>query len=128
MENEKSALGLDGNITALISYIIPIVGLILIFIEKDNKYVRFHAVQAVLWVVLCVVAIIAIAVVGGVLTVVVSMASEGLGAIVGLLAMLLYLVFFIVYFGGLILGAVKGYGGTMFKFPVIGNMAEKWSS
>lgn len=128
MENEKSALGLDSNITALISYLIPLVGLILIFIEKDNKYVRFHAFQAVLWVVLCIVGIIAIMVVGGVLTIIVGQISEGLGTIVGLLVFLLYLAFLLVYIGGLIFGAVKGYGGNMFKFPLVGNMAEKWSN
>ena len=47
----KSALGLDGNVTALIGYIIPLVALILVFMEKDNKFVRFHSIQSVyiLW-------------------------------------------------------------------------------
>ena len=34
MQNQKSALGLDGNITALIGYPVGIVALILVFIEK----------------------------------------------------------------------------------------------
>ena len=50
MQNQKSALGLDGNITTLIGYLIPLVALILIFIEKDNKFVRFHSFQSVFWV------------------------------------------------------------------------------
>lgn len=45
----KSALGLDGNVTALIGYIIGIVALILFFIEKENKFVRFHAIQSTLF-------------------------------------------------------------------------------
>ncbi len=59
MQNQKSALGLDGNITALIGYPIGIVALILIFIEKDNKFVRFHAFQSLLfWVAVTVVWIV----------------------------------------------------------------------
>ena len=49
MQNQKSAIGLDANITALIGYPIGILALVLIFIEKDNKFVRFHALQSVLW-------------------------------------------------------------------------------
>jgi uncharacterized membrane protein len=48
MQNQKSALGLDGNVTALIGYIIGILALVLIFIEKDNKFVRFRPSVAAL--------------------------------------------------------------------------------
>jgi uncharacterized membrane protein len=34
----------------------------------------------------------------------------------------------IAYIAGLIFAAVKAYGGNMFKLPIIGNMAEKWTS
>ena len=40
---------------------------------------------------------------------------------------LLWLVFIVLYFLGLILAAVKAYQGTMFKLPIIGNMAAKWA-
>ena len=128
MENEKSALGLDGNITALIGYIIGIVALVLIFIEKDNKFVRFHAIQSVIWAVAFVVGIIAIVIIGVILGVAVSMVSESLGMLVGLLGTLLYLAAFLGYFGGLLFAAIKAYGGNMFKLPIVGNLAEKWSS
>jgi len=128
MENQKSALGLDSNITVLIGYLIPLVALILIFIEKDNKFVRFHSVQAVLWVVLCIVAIIVVAILGFIVSIAVSFISSTLGSLVGLLFFLLYFALIIAYIGGLIFGAIKGYGGAEFKFPVIGNMAEKWSN
>ena len=49
MQNQKSALGLDSNITALIAYPVGIVALILVFIEKENKFVRFHAFQSLLF-------------------------------------------------------------------------------
>lgn len=128
MENEKSALGLDGNITVLIGYLIPVVALILIFIEKDNKFVRFHSFQSVIWVVGMVVLLVVLAIVSVIVGIVVGMVSSTLGTLVGLLFSLVYLGLFLVYIGGLIYGAVKGYGGAMFKFPVVGNLAEKWSN
>ena len=128
MENQKSALGLDGNITVLIGYLIPLVALILIFIEKDNKFVRFHAVQSVLWVVAMLVLVIVLAVVSVILGIVLSFVSSTLATLVTGLFFLVYLLWFLAYIGGLIFGAIKGYGGASFKFPIIGGMAEKWSN
>lgn len=126
MQNQKSALGMDGNITALIGYIIGIVALILIFIEKDNKFVRFHALQSVLWAVAYVVTIIAVAIVGMILSLVLGQISSGLGAIVGILFMLLYIGLIFGFLGGLIFAAIKAYGGNEFKLPIVGNLAQKW--
>jgi uncharacterized membrane protein len=126
MSSGKSALGLDGNITALIGYLIGIVALILIFIEKDNKFVRFHALQSVFWSLMMVVLIFATAIVGMILTLVVSQVSSVLSGIIGLLVGLLYLALLLGMLGGLIFAAIKAYGGNQFKLPVVGNLAEKY--
>lgn len=126
MQNQKSAIGMDGNITALIGYLIGIVALVLIFIEKDNKFVRFHALQAVLWSVAIIIGVIVVAIVGTILSLVLSAVSGTLGGIVGLLFMLIYIGLFLALFGGLIFGAIKSFGGEMTKLPFVGNMAEKW--
>ena len=122
----KSALGLDANITTALGYIIPLVALILLFMEKDNRFVRFHSFQAVFWVAVCIVGIIAVAIVGAILGIVFSQLSGGLAAIIGLLFFLLYLVLLFGYIGGLIYGAIKSYGGNMTKLPIVGNLAEKY--
>jgi uncharacterized membrane protein len=127
MQNQKSAIGLDGNITALIGYLIGIIALVLIFIEKDNRFVRFHAIQSVLWGVGCTVAFIAIMIIGMILGLIVSSISSTLAGIVWLLAMLLYLGVMIALFGGIIYGAIKSYGGEMVKLPIVGNLADKWA-
>jgi uncharacterized membrane protein len=126
MQNQKSALGMDGNVTALIGYIIGIVGLVLIFIEKDNKFVRFHALQSVLWSAAITVGFVVVLVVGMILGFVVSMVSGTLGGLVWGLTALLYLGLFLALLGGLIYGAIKSYGGEMVKLPFVGNLAEKW--
>lgn len=128
MQNQKSALGLDGNVTTLIGYLIPLVALILIFIEKDNKFVRFHSFQAVLWVAFCIVGIFAIFIIGMILGFGLGAISESLGMLVGGLFFLLYIVLFFAYIGGLIYGAIKSFGGNNTKLPIVGNMAEKYSA
>ena len=50
MQNQKSALGLDGNVTALLGYIIWIIALVSLIIEKEtgNRFIladgRLHPV------------------------------------------------------------------------------------
>src|SRR4029077_10043814 len=122
MQNQKSALGLDGNITALLGYIVGIVALILIFIEKDNKFVRFHALQSVLWWVGCWVGFFVIWIVVIILGIVFSMISSTLGSIVWGLSALLFLVLFLAMVGGVIFAAIKAYGGAEFKLPIVGNL------
>lgn len=120
MQNQKSALGLDANITALIGYIIWIVALVMIFIEKDNKFVRFHAFQSVLYGVGIFVLFIVLAII----TTILAFVSTTLASLFSLLYLLLWLVAVV----GIILLAVKSYQGQMFKLPIIGDMAEKWSN
>jgi uncharacterized membrane protein len=127
MQNQKSALGMDGNVTALIGYLIGIVALVLIFIEKENKFVRFHAIQSVLWVAAVVVGAVVLLIVGSILGWVAGQMMGALGLVVWGITMLLYVGLFLVMFGGLIYGAIKSYGGAMTKLPIVGNMAEKWA-
>jgi uncharacterized membrane protein len=119
MQNQKSALGLDGNVTALLGYIIWIVALVVVLIEKENKFVRFHAVQALLYWAAVIVLAIALSIV----TTILSFVSYLLASIFSLLFMVLWLGVLI----GLIVLAVKSFQGQMFKLPVIGDMAEKWA-
>jgi uncharacterized membrane protein len=126
MQNQKSAIGMDANITALIGYPIGILALVLIFIEKDNKFVRFHALQSVLWSVGVTIGIIVVAVIGTILALVLSAVSGTVATLVGLIVTLVYLVLFLVLFGGMIFAAYKAYSGEMFKLPIVGGMAEKW--
>lgn len=128
MENQKSALGLDANITALIGYIIPLVALILLFMEKDNKFVRFHAFQSILWNVLAFVAFIGIMIIAFVVGLVLSQVSGALATVFGFLMILIYLGLALAIFGGAIYAAIKAFGNDIFKLPIVGNMAEKYSS
>ncbi len=128
---QQSSMGLAPNVAAALGYI-WIVGLIFFFIEKDNKFVRFHNMQSVLYGALWFVVMIVLAILSTILAVIGGVASAAAGDAGGILGLLLSLISFIIwlfvpliYLGGLIFGAIKGYQGKVFKFPIIGNMAEK---
>ena len=105
---EKPSIGLDENVAGLLCYVLGWVsGLILILVEKDNGFVRFHAMQSIIvFGTINVVGIVFgwIPVVGIVV-----------GSLVGLLAFALWIVLM-----------VKAYQGEMYKLPVAGDLAEKW--
>src|ERR1044072_801498 len=132
MDPGKSALGLDGNVAAALGYPIGIIAIISLIMEKENRFVKFHALQSILLHVGAVVLMIALWVISAIVFVggVAASAATNTGAIGGLASMLLGLIWFvfvIIYLLGLILSAVKAYQGSQFKLPVIGNMAEKWT-
>ena len=133
MDTGKSALGLDGNLAAALGYPIGIIAIISLIMEKENRFVKFHALQSILLHVGFIVVAIALWVIGIVLLIAGIAASAATnsgaaGGILGMLMGLIWLVIVVAYIGGLIFAAVKSYGGAEFKLPVIGNMAEKFAN
>jgi uncharacterized membrane protein len=125
MSGEKTALGLDANVGAMLCYM-PICAINLIYsiivlvTEKSNKFVRFHAFQSLLLLGAYFVCVIAVSIVGGIL----AQISGLLGGLFSILTMVLVIAFI----GLAILGCVKAYQGADFKLPIIGDMADKWSN
>jgi uncharacterized membrane protein len=115
----KTSTGMQANVAALLCYVLGwITGLVFFLIEKENKFVRFHAMQSI--------------VVFGALTVL----QIAIGIFVGLFTMIhLYFlipVFTLLYpllgLAGLVLWIllmVKAYQGEKFKLPIAGDIAEK---
>lgn len=106
MENKdlgKTSTGMQPNMEALLSYVLGfITGLIFYLIEKENKFVRFHAMQSI--------------VVFGALFVA--------GFILSFIP-IINLIFWIAEFVLWIMLMVKAYQGEKFKLPVAGDIAEK---
>ena len=133
MDTGKSSIGLDGNLAAALGYPIGIIAIICLIMEKENRFVKFHALQSILLHVGFIVVAIAVWIIGIVLLVAGAAASAASGSgaaggIIGMLFGLIWLVVIVAYIGGLVFAAVKAYGGNYFKLPVIGNMAEKFAN
>ena len=124
----KTSLGLESNVGAMLCYILDIVcctGVILAVIflvtEKENRFVKFHAVQSLFLCGTYLLVAIALAIVGTIFRVALSTADLGLIAILLTfgLRILVFLVFAVIF----VLTGVKAYGGQWNKLPVIGNFA-----
>lgn len=102
----KCSTGLQPNVAALLSYIAGFVsGIVFLVIEKENKFVRFHALQSI-------ITFGAIFVLQWVFAFMFYMSA--LVPILNLAGLVLW-----------VLLMVKAYRGEMFKLPVIGNIVEK---
>ena len=123
--------GLDPKIAAALSYI-WIVGLIFFFIEKENRFVRFHALQSIIFGIASMVIIAVLAVLAFILTFVLSIGGAVVGGPIGtvihLFVWLMWLIFWLLWLAfliGVIFAAIQAYQGQKFKLPIVGNMAEK---
>lgn len=127
MSGGKTALGLDLNVGALVCYLnicIPaglIYSIIVLVTDKTNKLPRFHAFQSIL---LSAVGIV-LYVIGMILT---GMAVAMNSTILSLLVTLIYVVCGLGLLAAIIFSAVKAFQGSIFKLPVIGDLADKWSN
>jgi uncharacterized membrane protein len=121
---EKSAIGLDGNVAAALGYPIGILGLVSFFIEKQNRFVKFHGIQSVLYSLGLWVGFIVLLIVLFILSAILAFVSGTLATLVSALTGLLGFGVFLIWFGSLLFFAYKAYQGQMFKLPVVGNIAE----
>jgi uncharacterized membrane protein len=133
MDTGKSSIGLEGNIAAALGYPIGIIAIILLIMEKENRFVRFHALQSILLHVAFIIVVIAVWILGIVLLVGGAAASaatnsSAAGGLAGMLFGLLWLAVIVLYLGSLIFAAVKAYQGSEFVLPIIGGMAQKWAA
>ncbi len=103
----KTSLGLDENIEGALCYLFGVLtGIVFFVLEKDSEFVRFHAMQSIIFgivffVVSFVLAIIPI--VGWILDLLIM---------IGVLVLWIYLMY-------------KAYKGEYYKLPYIGDIAEE---
>ncbi|KKN04518.1 hypothetical protein LCGC14_1096680 [marine sediment metagenome] len=122
---QDSSTGLDPKLGALLSYLLGIIGgIIFLVIEKDNKYVRFHAAQSiVVWIAAVGVGIV-FGIGGAILT-----AIPGIGFIGAILLFLLGLAYPLILVALAVILMIKAWtdydSGQVFKIPVLGGIAEK---
>jgi len=107
----KTSMNLDENVAGLLCYLgVWVTGLIFYILEKENKTVRFHAMQSIITFLPLSILIFLfswilwfIPFIGWVIT-----------ALIGLLIFILWIVLML-----------KAYQGEKFKLPIVGDIAEK---
>ena len=106
-EEIKTSTGLNQNVAGLLCYLAGwITGLIFFLIEKENRFVRFHAMQSIITFGSLSVLFIVIGFMPFVNLVLVP--------ILAILQVILWIILM-----------VKAYQGELFKLPMIGDIAEK---
>ena len=127
---KTSFMNLDSNVGAMLCYILNFVcclGLVLSIIfaitEKENRFVKFHAVQSLFLIGLQIVVGILVGLLGIVLSLALHMIDmEFLAWILILGLRFLLFAIFIVFW---IIAGIKAYGGQWYKLPIIGEFAWK---
>lgn len=104
---EKSSTGLEANLAGALTYLLgPITGILFLVLEKDSKFVRFHAMQSTItFLALFVVSVV-----------------------LGMIPFLGWLVLFFVQLAAIVLWVFlmfKAFQGEKFKLPTIGDLAER---
>jgi uncharacterized membrane protein len=127
---DPSSIGIDAKLAAALSYI-GIVGLIFFFIEKENRFVRFHALQSIFLALGWIILLIALLIVNVILVIVVTAISATagsvgglLGVIVSLISVVVWLVLPLAFLGLLIFCAFKAYQGNIISMPIVGKLAN----
>ncbi|HEX8069933.1 MAG TPA: DUF4870 domain-containing protein [Pyrinomonadaceae bacterium] len=117
----KTSMGLEPNVAAMLCYATMfvcglgiIVSLLFFLMEKTSRFVRFHAMQALLLAGAAIVLSIVLSIIGVILS------YAHLGVIEYLLRLVCGLAFLVLW----ILGAIKAYQGETYKMPVVGDIAE----
>jgi uncharacterized membrane protein len=102
-----SASGLQDNVAGALAYlVIPAIVFLVVEPYNKNKFIRFHSFQAIIyWMASIILQAIAW---------MIPILNLVLGPIIGLA----------IFIGWIVL-LIKAFQGTMFKLPVIGDLAEK---
>lgn len=129
-----TSMGMEAHIAAGLGYFFsPILPLIFFLIEKNNRFVKFHAMQSILLGAAYVVFFVVVFIIQSVVLIGSTAADNGTGAIaaggglIGCLISCLYLVGALGFLALVIWGMVAGFTGKYTKLPIVGNLAEKWS-
>jgi uncharacterized membrane protein len=124
----KTSLGLDSNVGAMLCYIANflcclgvILSIVFLVTEKENRFVKFHALQALFLVAAQIVVGIIVSMLGLLLNFAFDAAGLGILSFFVILGLrlILLLIFVIVW----LVAGIKAYGGQWYKLPFIGDLA-----
>ena len=116
-------VGVAPNVGGLLCYAPCCIGLVfsivVVVMEKQSRFLRFHAFQGLLFMAAIVVLSVIVQVLGVVL--------QFLGTIASILGLVMGLGLGLVALIGTIFMMMKAYNGEEYELPVIGPMAKGWA-
>jgi uncharacterized membrane protein len=119
-ESKSTTTGLPSNIAAAIACIPLIGGIIFYILEKHDSFVRFYAMQSIIfggaWFLFNIASMIIHVIFGNV-----PALGPFLSLLWGLVAMLVHLAFLIIW----IIATVKAFTNVRWEIPYVGPMARK---
>ncbi|GAC1348784.1 MAG: hypothetical protein NVSMB27_17930 [Ktedonobacteraceae bacterium] len=113
-----TSMGMQPNVEAGLSYVLTwVTGLIFFLMEKQNRFVRFHAMQSILFF-------------GGitVIQILLNIINAFDVPFLGIITLLIGAVIGIVEFVGWIVLMINGFQGKYFKLPIVGDYAERYAN
>lgn len=111
-----TSMGLQPNIAAGLSYVLGwVTGLIFFLVEKQNRFVRFHAMQSILFF-------------GGLTVVQIILNVIGNFPFVGIFTGLIGVAVGIIGLVGYIVLLINAFQGKYFKLPIVGDYAERYAN
>lgn len=99
------------NLIAALSYLLGfITGIVILLVEKDERFIRFHAMQSTV----VFGALFILSIVLGFILAPVAILATLVNAIISIASLVIWIV-----------SMVKAYKGEMYKWPIAGDFAEK---
>jgi uncharacterized membrane protein len=106
----KTSMNLEENVAGALCYVLGwITGLIFYLIEKENKFVKFHAMQSIITFLPLMILLFIISAISWVVPFI-----WWFSWLIWILVLILWIVLM-----------VKAYQGEKFKLPIVGDIAEK---
>ena len=100
-------MGLEENIAGVLCYVLGwLTGIVFLVLEKENKFVRFHAMQSI-------TTFLSLSVIGLLISWI-PFIGWVTSQLIGILSLIVWLILMF-----------KAYQGEMYKLPVVGDFAEK---
>lgn len=125
---KTSTLGLDYNMAAAVCYLpipmFPFIAAVLWLLTepKANLFVRFHAIQALMFSVAFAAVLVVVSIIGSL------SAIPVIGIAFAIISGLAWFAACVVWFIGSIVLMLKAKEREMYKLPYIGNLAEKYAT
>jgi len=113
----KTSTGMQPNVAALLSYVLGVItGIIFFIIEKENKFVKFHALQALILGIVEVICFIVISVILGMIPYVGWFLFSWLGWVLGAVCYVFA-----------IIAIIKSFQGEKYYIPFLRGLVNKFN-